>query len=280
MRQRYVGMMLVFYVLCVGAMAQEQPTPSDASLEFILHPVWDGFSIYNSDYANREIVFKKEPVYAGSKVSRRALYLDKEKSAFIGMACDFAADALYIDRNQNLDLTDDGPCMTTRVHGGGVDPVFENVSIELIHGGIPVQYTMKMCFRHDRNYFYAYVHSGWQADIELAGKPCKIGVADNFDGILDSNDCFLFDHERNREARKGMGSVDELSLPQWIYFEGQSYHVNCAFRIVDNDTVVVATFTPVTEDLMDITFEGQYVSRIIVYDQFAETCGILDWPPS
>ena len=239
MRHKCYGMMLAVCMLCLGAVSQEQPVSSDAPLEFILHLVQDSFSIYRYDRGDREIVFKKEPAYAGSKVSRHALCLDKEKSTFIGVACDFAADALYIDRNQNLDLTDDGPCITTRVHGGGEDPVFENVIIELIHGNIPVQYTMRMYFYSD-NYFYAYVHSGWQADIELAGKACKISVADNFDGVLDSDDSFLFDHERNREARRGLGSVDQLSLPQWIYFEGQSYRVDCAFRIADNDTMVAA----------------------------------------
>ena len=155
MRQRYVGMVIVFGVLCAGAMAQDQPAPSAASLEsilqvdllppleFILHPVQSGFSSYLTDRytSDIELAFKKEPVYVGKDIRRHALILSSKPLEYIGLAFDLTDLKLYIDVNRNLDLTDDGPGIPAREF----NPSFFGVSkaeIELTHRNISVPYTM------------------------------------------------------------------------------------------------------------------------------------------
>lgn len=276
MRQRYYEIVIVFCLLCVGAMAQEQPAPSDLPLEFILHPVQEGFSEYTSDYnSNIELAFKKEPQYAGDEVRRNALILSRNPMVFIGVAYDTKARQLYIDRNQNLDLTDDGPCITAKdsPYYGRIT----NVEIKLEHDGIPVPYTMEVYFGSN-NYFYATIRSGWRETVEIAGEPCTIGIADNLDGVFNFSDGFQFDHERNSEARLPYGEKDNLPLPKWIVFEGQCYLLNNAFRVIEDETVLAATLTPITKDLMDISFEGQYVSRIMLWDKENEEAGVVEWP--
>jgi len=258
-------------------MTQEQPAPSDAPLEFILHPVQYGFSEYLSDYGlSAEIVFKKEPVYGGRSIRRHALTLSRKPLNFIGLAFDDTDLKLYIDRNQNLDLTDDGPGIPAREFSPGFFHL-SNVKIELTHDNIPVSYMMDIYF-YGANTFYALINSGWQAEIELGGKQCEIGVSDNLDGVFNSRDSFRLDHEQNRAARLPFGKKDRLLLFQWICFNGQIYRMEYALRVVDSETVVAATITPVVENLMDITFEGQFVSRIMLYDRESQIYGMLDWP--
>lgn len=290
MRQRYVGMVIVFCVLCTGVMAQDQPAPSDASLEsilqldlsppleFILQPVQEGIGryLFYSEPGDTEVVFKKEPAYAGNKVYRHILRFGKDNEHALYFAFDVKAKTLYLDRNNNLDLTDDEPCINTQ-EGSDRDPGrFNSVQIEITSKNIPIQYTLNMHIYKD--YFLYGVRSGWQGEIYLAGKKCIMSIGDNMDGVFDRQDSFMFDHERHWEVRLPYGEEDLLNLPQWIYFEGQSYTITPELRIVDGVTVLAVTITPVTQDLMDISFEGQYVSRIMLRDGEYRIYGIVDWP--
>jgi hypothetical protein len=50
-----------------------------------------------------------------------------------------------------------------------------------------------------------------------------------------------------------------------------------AFRVLDGATALAVTLTPITEGLMDITFEGQAVSRVLLAGK-DDSYGMLDWP--
>ena len=278
MKQRYFGMVIVFCILSAGAMSQEQPTDANAPLEFILHPVKEGIGryLYYYEPEDTEVVFKKEPAYAGDIVYRHILHFGKDKINFVGFAFDVKAKTLYVDRNQNLDLTDDEPYLNTEENPYRDSGNFENVPIEITYENIPVQYALDMQIY--KEYFLSGVRSGWQGEIEIAGKKCIMSIGDNMDGVFDGQDVFMFDHQKHREVRLAYGEEDLLSLPQWIFFEGQSYSINNALRVLEGETVLAVTLTPITQDLMDIAFEGQYVSRISLRDREYKKYGVLDWP--
>lgn len=260
-----VGVLLAWCLVCGGAPAQED-SPSSSSLEFILRPVKEGFYCsLPSVSRTAEVSFKKEPAYSSGRVYRHAFKLGDGPADFIGAAYDEKEDVLYVDKNRNLDLTDDGP--------GYSD--FNGVTIELIHGDIPVSYVLDIDIYGD--YCDATVISGWKGDVEIGGKRCSMWVADNLNGVFNYGDRFVFDHERHREARLAFGKTDEVPLPRWVYFEGQIYRMDHAFRVVDGETALAVTMTPVTEGLMDIAFEGQAVSRILLQNE-DDDYGMLDWP--
>lgn len=265
-------------LLCAGMGAQEEVAPPEAPIECVLHPVEQEFFIYlRGADPNMEIVFKQEPGYAGEKVYRNAIRLGEDRENFIGLAFDVAANTLYVDRNRNLDLTDDGPGIVAEENWGPGSAQFSKVAIEQTFGDISVPYVLETVFFED--YCYSIVQSGWKGEIEIAGKRCEIAVADNMDGVFNYQDRFKLDHERNREARLPFGTVSDLQLPGWLYFEGQSYRIEADFRVLDGQTALAVSFTPVVEDLMEIAFEGQFVSRIMLVDDNSEQ-GLMDWPPS
>lgn len=100
---------LTLCLICSEARTREE-TASENALEFILSPVQDGFSLSAGlDGRDGQVVFKKEPAYAGTTVRRGAIRFGANRSDFIGLAIDVTANQLYVDRNRNLDLTDDGP---------------------------------------------------------------------------------------------------------------------------------------------------------------------------
>ena len=202
---RHSGVIAVLLcLLCGGALSQESPPYPDGPLEFLLNPVKDGFSVFSfGAEPETEIVFKKEPEYSGDTVYRNAIRLDRSMSDFIGLACDMDAGTLYIDRNRNLDLTDDGPGLKTNESYSPGYAQFINVHLEQVHDNVPVQYVLDVYVFSD--YCYSLVRSGWMGDIEIAGIPCTLGIADNLDGALGDGDEFRFDHERNWEARLSCG---------------------------------------------------------------------------
>ena len=267
-----ISMGLAITILFGGAIAApaEENGPLDESREFILRPVAEGFGIYfSTDRLGEEIVFKKEPEYAGSEVMRTAL---RSGDWFMGMAYDQSAGLLYLDRNQNLDLTDDGPGIPSQTLGYGD---FRNIPVTLTHDGVAVQYALdvKSFFSY---YAYANIRSGWEGDLEIGGKTVQVGLADNLDGQFDEKDLFFFDHARHREARLPFGDLDHVNLPNWIYFEGRCYRIDFSFRSEGDETVVAATIQPITGNLIELHFEGRHVSRVMIAD--GNTFGMLDWP--
>ena len=260
----YGGMAAFLLLLCMGVHAQESPAP-DLSQEFILHPVQEGFcnSLRDNDH-DTEIVFKKEPEYKGKSISRHALQLGDAPSDFMGIACDSEANTLYIDLNRNLDLTDDGPGIKSKRDGGFMGFAdYNDITIEMTHGDIVVPYTLDISI-YGTFYFSAEVKSGWQGEIEIAGKTCQIAISDDLNGTFDGNDAFRFDHDRNREARLAFGVEDEVPLPRWLQFEGQNYKLETAFRVEGDKTALAVTVIPIADNLMEISFEGDSVSRVML----------------
>lgn len=269
-RRRGLYLFLVLLALTPMGYGESTPDPT-ASLEFILPPVSAGFSgNYRVSGNSTEVVFKKEPPYSGDAVSRHALLIGENPSDYIGVAFDRGANMLYVDRNRNLDLTDDGPGISGKFEGH-----FSGVNIELKHGDIPVQYSLNIIFFG--NFLQSSIESGWMSEIEIAGKPCRMGLCDNMDGVFGIRDTFIFDHEQHRETRLAYGEVDELPLPQWVYFGGQCYRIESVLREQDGETVAVVTLSPITDNLMPLALEGQYVSRVMLADG-NNGYGMLDWP--
>ena len=66
------------------------------------------------DLQEKEIVFRKEPDFGGRSVIRGAITTGAGSTNFVGFALDLAKRTLYLDRNRNLDLTDDPSRVLTR----------------------------------------------------------------------------------------------------------------------------------------------------------------------
>lgn len=263
-------------LLCAGALSQDLPPYPDGPLEFLLNPVEDGFSVFLSGLdPETEMVFKKEPEYSGAAVYRNAICPDRSPSDSIGLACDMDAGMLYIDRNRNLDLTDDGPGLkATDLYG--IDYArFTNVRLEQLHDSIPVQYTLDVYVYSGGS--YSLVRSGWIGAVEIDGTPCVMGMVVNMDGVFGNGDMFLFDHNQNWGARLSCGKEDRVQLPKWLWFEGRLYCIESGFRLMDGYTALAVSLTPVAENLMDIAFEGQFVSRVMMTNESREWV-LLDWP--
>lgn len=274
-------MVVLLFVLSLlfpsAVRARVNQDPEDnAPVEFILRPVREGFGVEPRDYKRgSEVNFRKEPDYASGFVFRQALRISDDPSDIMGFAYDGIAQVIYFDWNRNLDLTDDGPAIAADYSPAPGRGRFHDVPLVLEHAGIPVPYNLDISFYHSR--VIVTVKSGWTGDVEIGGTRCWMGIADDLDGVFSSRDAFWLDHERNRRARLPQGERDDLELPDWIYFEGTTYRFVRELRESQGEVVLAVALIPLTEDLMEISFEGRFVSRVILTED-GGACGMLDWP--
>jgi len=134
------------------------------------------------DTEGKEVVFKREPDFGRRKILRGALPVGPEETDFIGFAWDKAEGKLYLDLNQNLDLTDD-PDGIRRTSARGFFQRFQNVHVELTVAGVRIPYVLDIEF-YGPSAPSVCVRSGWQSEVELNGKKWLFGVVDNLDGTI------------------------------------------------------------------------------------------------
>lgn len=263
-----------------------------------------GFSLQVPiDIEGKEVVFKKEPDFAGRAITRGALQTGRDESNFIGFAWDKREGELYLDLNQNLDLTDDP---VYRSNPAQPFQRFQNVKLTLTVGELSVPYVI------DFDFFgpfgpSASVRSGWQSEIELNGKKWLLAVVDNMDGIIGKipsfeepsnlSDPFDFTsllglpgsdvlvlktgdapEEVAEDKPAGtdlfpvpmpgffeeMSDPDRFPVPQRLSFDGASYDLAFAFEPGETQTELVATFTESDAPTGELRIGGQFIKRLVL----------------
>ncbi len=263
-----------------------------------------GFSLQVPiDIEGKEVVFKKEPDFGGRAITRGALQTGQDESSFIGFACDKTGGELYLDSNQNLDLTDDP---VYRSNAAQPFQRFQNVKFMLKVGELSVPYVI------DFDFFgpfgpSASVRSGWQSEIELNGKKWLLAVVDNMDGIIgkvpsleepsDFSDPFDLTsllglpgsdvlilktgdaaEEVSTDKPAGtdffpvqmpdffeeMSDPDRFPVPQRLSFDAASYDLAFAFEPGETQTELVATFTESDAPMGEMKIGGQFIKRLVL----------------
>lgn len=210
-----------------------------------------------------EVIFKKEPDFGRRKIVRGALQIGQAESDFIGFAWDEAQCELYLDLNQNLDITDD-PDGVYECDPGKYYQNFKRICIERDYGGVTVPYVIDL--RIDRGSSpRVFVRSGWEGEIELNGKRWAAAVADNMDGNIDSSDRLILNiHKDEAGVSEAMLNTGDLSVPQRLSIDGHSYEPAFAFEPGETRTELVATFTESAVPMGELKIAGQSIKWLLL----------------
>jgi len=133
----------------------------------------------------KDIVFRKEPDYAGHEVVRGALPTGRDKKDHLCFAWDCTEKRLYLDVNRNLDITDDPSGVYYSYNKNQNFDIFKRIRVASYPGHNPAQYLIDIFLqKHSGNEFcQIIIRSGWQDTIELHGRMWWIGIVDNMGGI-------------------------------------------------------------------------------------------------
>jgi hypothetical protein len=106
-----------------------QTATAGATLSFPLTFTEKGSSLSTViNLGGQEVKFRKEPDFGKDRIVRRALKVGPDKDDFIGIAADLTTHTLYLDLNQNLDLTDDPQGVTRETRAAQVRPPSSEMS--------------------------------------------------------------------------------------------------------------------------------------------------------
>ena len=241
--------------------------------------------------------FVKEPAYAGRRISRGRMVLDSNTNRFLPFAWDIEQGKLYLDLNQNGDLTDDPAGVLTASgrdlqlfrgirlrfpsQNASYDVMVDAHVFEQGEAGTPAR-------------VFLYVRSLWEGAVELNGTKWYLGVIDRPDGRigpaasfkeigdrmilrpwLDATSCLwwhatlAYVHDLSHVKLvnfpfryAGNAEVfDAFSLPAKLFVKGQTYRL--AYQPESKGSLAV-TFEPLQAPLGRLEVAGEHIRRVVL----------------
>ena len=243
-----------------------QTATTGATLSFPLKYVEMGASSLSSIIipGKQEVKFRKEPDFGKDKVLRRALKIGSGKDDYIGFAVNLTSRTLYLDLNQNLDLTDD-PQGIHKGQGGGGMALFRNVRLNLHKNGVDRSYLLDPFYFYGRDSCYIAIRSSYRGEIELTGRKWKLAVQDNLDGDINPQDRFsITPVAGNAEANRDLPAYSAMPAAKSLFLGGHQYQLSFVFGTGPESSPLTANFKEITSDLGELVLDGQFIRRLVL----------------
>lgn len=254
-------------------------------VEFQLPFKAEGFSLaLDLALDTTEVSFNREPVYTSSKVVRGAIPLGPDRAGIMGFAWDVEAQQLYIDKNANLDLTDDRAEDSSWASDDKTNQSFILVDVQTPFGERALLHYLEFTFTYrsaNRVTGTLKVTSGWEGDIELDGKAWRMSVVNNLDGAIDKNDLITLNRPstmkepsrsgRRRPMRSRSLRSREASpvLPAFpadgsLEINGRFYDLAFTFEQGRGGPTMVAAFEETAPVMGELVLKGKGISRLVL----------------
>ena len=238
------------------------------------------------DPGRQEVKFRKEPDFGqNDKVLRRALKTGPGPDDFLGFAVNLTRRMLYLDLNQNLDLTDDpqGVYSAANISASALAlPIafFRGVRIDLSKDGMNRTYMLEPFQFFDTSSVrvqsstgvvsegYVYNRSSYSGEITMYWRKWQIQAQDNLDGQFDQQDALLL------LPRPGSGNSAFRPLPFFksLFIEGHQYQVDAAFGTGTSKSPLTLTFTEKGSPVTELALDGKDIQRLVLK---GEQCAVL-----
>lgn len=248
--------LLLFLLPAVGARAQEATTRT------LVFPLACGdmpFSQIRSWASVRweKNIFGKEPDFAGRKVFHGTIRAGENGTDRVRFIWDPEKRVLYVDQNQNGDLTDDKPYTGDKDSGSGQS--FRRVEIPFPEGGKTGSWRLDMRLRvlkgRDEPDWSSAVLSGWRGEIELAGRKYFMAVQDNLDGKIGEGDRFHIE----------VPGLGESAVPGRLCVDGHLYEMSFEFE-PGNRKILHAAFQETQRSMGECDLEGEGIERLVLIE--------------
>ncbi|MBZ5500299.1 MAG: hypothetical protein LAP85_28225 [Acidobacteriia bacterium] len=285
LRKLHISILLpsCLLVLIAGLGSLRVPAPAQtaakaATFSFTLKYLETSGLITKIDPGQQEVKFRKEPNFGtDDKIVRRALKVGPNPGDFVGFAVNLTSHTLYLDLNQNLDLTDDprGVYRSENMRSSILLSFFKGVRLSFSSGGVNRSYLLEPFYFLGENSSYIGIRSSYAGEVELQGQKWQFQVQDNLDGQLDAQDKFLFTPVAREGEPKGI-PYSPMPVPKNLFLEGHEYQLGFAFKAASGDSPLTVTFAQITSPMAELTLDGQFVRRLLL--QGDRRLVILDSP--
>jgi len=177
---------------------------------------------------------------------------------------DISKGKLYLDLNNNLDLTDDANGVFSSEAGSPDN--FDKMQVERQFGDVRVPYVIS-AYMYSSTYYQFTVRSGFEGEAKLGGKSRRISFADNMDGmdgITGTGDYFAITSADSNFRPP----VDNLNFfePNEVFLDGRNWTVSYEFATVDGQACVRARFKEAPKETGKVRIEGKFIRYLTLRD--------------
>jgi hypothetical protein len=223
-----------------------------------------------------EVKFRKEPDFGKDRVFRHALSVGPEKADFLGFAVDLTAKTLYVDLNQNLDLTDDPQGIFKGEGSPGSYAAFKSVRIAFKKNGLDRSLVFEPFQYYSDDSGYLVLKSSCQAEIALSGQKWQLEVMDNLNGAIDDSDLFMIAPAAETGSPKGdRPAYSAMKIPKTLFLGGRLYRLKFTFAAQPGAAPLTVDFSEITAAMGELSLNGRFVARLVLE---GKALAILDSP--
>jgi hypothetical protein len=134
--------------------------------------------------------------------------------------------------------------------------LFEGLQVFTERDSLAIPYTVHLYTYETVCTGWFLVESGWAGELELDGATWTLGLVDNLDGRIDSNDLLYL---------CGPGTLTSVCpAPETLFFAGHTFRLEMAFQAVDSGVVLEAVLTELHPEMsqLDIRADGSRHIRL------------------
>jgi hypothetical protein len=229
--------------------------------------------------------FLKEPDFGRHRVVRGAFGCGVRTNEFISFAWDQTANRLYLDLNENRDLTDDAEATCAGEYDGQVQ-LFPRVKLNFNTPSGRHRYLvdLRLGGTTTAQLSGTYVlRCFWHGRVELGGRPYQIGLVENPDTktLADQTRYLLFRAwgARTEPIRLNPGTPHTVHWPQRVHLAGQSFSLSSLYTNQGGSPGYVLELAPAHPQMGELRLSGLNLYRLILQQPGGYTA-ILDTPGS
>jgi hypothetical protein len=258
------------------ALAGLAPASSSGAPEFPRELVLHHESVpYVLDYAgwylaatNAPLV--KEPPLGTQGVCRKLLRFGNDTNNAFALLWDQPRGRLYLDLNQNQDLTDDAAGVFAATDKlPAQSQTFTNVALTLrtASGLHPVVLDLSLRAEEPRVYARLSAHSLWQTKLDWQGTEWEVAVAETvLDGTGPAAQFLLLRPWATRTNGTFVNSVGSgfFTFPAKLFWQGGAFRLGCRFETRAGAPVCKLDFTPLQPPLVDLNVSGEFLGQVVL----------------
>jgi hypothetical protein len=197
----------------------------------------------------------------------------------MGFVADLKRNLVFLDRNRNGNVKDDGPGVAANADGGRFT-TFSGLRVDARSGRavIPYEFSLQCYGSRWSGFWRLTVDSGWFGVVEIAGRKWTMGLVDNLDGVVGPEDIFIL--RSAEEAPPGVTNVpsepsDAACARSVDYSERTAGSSNLSVNGVGFDlgftwrgdaagSVLDVSFAPSATECGTIEIEGGQAKRVVL----------------
>ncbi len=261
----YAAMALLLLGTGWGASRGVAQEDSAATRVVVLHSTPGPALRIDFDYNFRRAVppFENEPASQGKKIAR-GLIPTVPPTPFVRNVAD---NVLYLKVDHGRDFSEGSLATCQGRYDGHV--CFEGLTVSTERESLVVPYIVNLYTHEAGCAGWFLVVSGWAGEFEMDGQTWMLGVVDNLNGRIDSNDLLYL---------QGPGKLMPVfPVADTLFFGGHTFHLSLTFESINAEVVVKATLTELHPQMGELNIEADGSRHVRLRSEHLTV--LLDDPP-